>query len=117
MDKEQKPITYRYKECKCLVDSAQGNREAVTGKLYELLERGKVCFDSGISFEYDALRYFTHVLEYTTYSQEHEKFLKEEFHEVACEAYEYLCSLSGCDSDEVWERSAMERSYYKHLFE
>ena len=117
MDKKQNPVAYRYKECEYLINSAQPNREVVIGKLYELLERGKVCFDSGISFEYDALRYFTHVLEYTTYSQNHEKFLREEYSEVAREAYEYLCSLSGCDSDEVWERSATERSYYKHLFE
>ena len=117
MDKEQTPIAYRFRECECLIESARDNREAVTDKLYELLERGKTCFDSGIGFEYDAFRYFTHVLEYTTYSQDHEKFLKKEFHEVAREAYEYLCSLSGCDSDEVWERSATERSYYKHLFE
>lgn len=117
MNNKQKPAPYSYKVCYNAIESLNNDIDAVKRELYSLLAQGKECFDYGYECEDDALNYFKFVLEYTTYYQEELVCVKEEFADVAKEAFEYLCSLSGCESDSVWEYSAMQRAKYKHLFE
>ena len=67
--------------------------------------------------EYDALKYFEFVLEQTTLSGDDFLLFREGLEEIARDAYKGNSSLSSCESDYIWEKSAMVRMKYKTLFE
>ena len=116
-EKGMQPESYNYTRAIKRIEQCGDNIEQKKETLRAMLQCGYDCYDCGIGMEYDALKYFEFVLEQTTVSDDGLVFFKEVLEKIARDAYKGNSSLSSCESDYIWEKSAMVRMKYKTLFE
>lgn len=111
------PESYNYTRAIKRIEQCGENLEQKKAALRAMLQCGRDCYDYGIGMEYDALKYFEFVLEQTTLSGDDFLLFREGLEEIARDAYDGNSSLSSCESDYIWEKSAMVRMKYRTLFE
>ena len=111
------PESYNYTRAIKRIEQCGDNIEQKKECLRAMLQCGRDCYDYGIGMEYDALKYFEFVLEQTTLSGDDFLLFREGLEEIARDAYDGNSSLSSCESDYIWEKSAMVRMKYRTLFE
>ena len=111
------PERYKYGNCLERIEQCGNNPDKIKNALLAILQLGRECYNRGAEFEYDALCYFEFVLEQATVVENDTLCHRPGLEDVAREAYEDNASLASCDSDYVWEKSAMVRMKYKALFE
>ncbi|MBE6285307.1 MAG: hypothetical protein E7093_02515 [Bacteroidales bacterium] len=116
-EKGMQPESYNYTRAIKRIEQCGDNIEQKKECLRAMLQCGRDCYDYGIGMEYDALKYFEFVLEQTTLSGDDFLLFREGLEEIARDAYKGNSSLSSCESDYIWEKSAMVRMKYKTLFE